>query len=181
MTPERAEYFRLMIIAGLREEYDRELDHTLETADPIVSPELELAMCMSDVRETISVLYGYTLDFSVDQQQVYEMVMAELRRQYHEQLLTPTQIIKIAEKISHSVEDYWDEPWYKLYHITYDYELAEDGLISEETFNKSFYKRFFQGETVDYFALEDNYRKAISPLSRIVSTVKEIFNKQGKE
>ena len=43
MTPERVAYHRLMLLAGLREEYERELDHVLETADPIPEPELTLA------------------------------------------------------------------------------------------------------------------------------------------
>ena len=33
MTPEKATYYRLMLLAGLREKFDRELDETLVTAD----------------------------------------------------------------------------------------------------------------------------------------------------
>ena len=48
MTPERAAYHRLMLLSGLREEFDRELDLALETEDPITDPVLDLAFCMSD-------------------------------------------------------------------------------------------------------------------------------------
>ena len=62
MTPERAAYHRLMLLAGLQEEFEKELDFALETEDPITAPILDLAFCMSDLNQTASVLYNYTLD-----------------------------------------------------------------------------------------------------------------------
>ena len=49
MTPERAAYHRLMLLAGLQEEFEKELDFALETEDPITAPILDLAFCMSDL------------------------------------------------------------------------------------------------------------------------------------
>ena len=59
MTPERAAYHRLMLLAGLQEEFEKDLDFALETEDPITAPILDLAFCMSDLNQTVSVLYNY--------------------------------------------------------------------------------------------------------------------------
>ena len=50
MTPERAAYHRLMLLSGLPEEYEQELDMALETEDPISPLVLDLAFCMSDTQ-----------------------------------------------------------------------------------------------------------------------------------
>ena len=57
MTPERAAYHRLMLLAGLQEEFEKDLDFALETEDPITAPILDLAFCMSDLNQTVSVLF----------------------------------------------------------------------------------------------------------------------------
>ena len=88
MTPERAAYHRLMLLAGLQEEFARELDFALETEDPITAPILDLAFCMSDLNQTISVLYNYTLDYSVDEQQVHQV-------QLHKQVFHVMDILNI--------------------------------------------------------------------------------------
>ena len=111
MTPERAAYHRLMLLCGLREEFDRELDQALEDEDPIRAPILDLAFCMSDLDQTISVLYNYTLRHRVDWQQVYDMLLAELRRQYAEKLLTPAQLAHIMFSIAQNCDDPLAEPW----------------------------------------------------------------------
>ena len=68
MTPEQTMYHMLMLKLGRTEEYDRELDRLLEEQDPLSPLVLELAFCMSDRRETISVLHNFLLDHPADQQ-----------------------------------------------------------------------------------------------------------------
>lgn len=159
MTPERAAYHRLMLLAGLREEYDRELDHTLETADPITSPELDLAFCMSDLDETISVLYNYTLAHHIDQDRVYDMIITELRRLYAEKQLSSVQLVDIMYTMAQNCENSYAQPWYQLRYPSYEYESVEDGLISQEVFDIAFEAHFLHGERVDALALEKEHQK----------------------
>ena len=161
MTPERAAYHRLMLLVGLQEEFERELDFALETEDPITAPILDLAFCMSDLNQTVSVLHNYTLDYSVDEQQVYDMIMAELRRQYAGKKLNAGEVCEVLSKIQHICD--FGEPWLDLYTYLYEYELLDEGIISQEVFETGFESVFLHGERIDVWALqkEHNQKKSL--------------------
>ena len=152
MTPERAAYHRLMLLAGLQEEFEKDLDFALETEDPITAPILDLAFCMSDLNQTISVLYNYTLDYSVDEQQVYDMIMTALRRQYADKKLSASEVCEILSKIQRICDS--DEPWINLYTYLHEYELMDEGIISQELFEAGFEAIFLHGERIDVWALQ---------------------------
>ena len=157
MTPERAAYHRLMLLAGVQEEFEKELDDALETEDPITPPILDLAFCMSDLNQTISVLYNYTLDYSVDEQQVYDMMMAELRRQYASIERSASEICEILSKIQRSCD--CDEPWINLYTYLHEYELMDEGMISQEMFEVGFESVFLHDKRIDFWALHREHNK----------------------
>ncbi len=157
MTPERAAYHRLMLLAGLQEEFARELDFALETEDPITSPILDLAFCMSDLSQTVSVLYNYTLDYSVDEQQVYDMIMAELRRQYVSKQMNAGEVCEVLSKIQRICD--FGEPWIDLYTYLYEYELLDEGMISQEVFETGFESVFLHDERIDVWALQKEYNQ----------------------
>ena len=162
MTPERAAYHRLMLLAGVHNEFEKELDFALETEDPITAPILDLAFCMSDLNQAISVLYNYTLDYSVDEQQVYDMMMAELRRQYIGRERSAIEICEILSKIQRSCD--CDEPWINLYTYLHEYELMDEGIISHEMFEAGFEAVILRGEQIDLWAFQQKRRKKKSLL-----------------
>ena len=157
MTPERAAYHRLMLLAGMHNEFDKELDFALETEDPITAPILDLAFCMSDLNQAISVLYNYTLDYSVDEQQVYDMIMTELRRQYVGKQMNAGEVCEVLSKIQHICD--FGEPWLDLYTYLYEYELLDEGMISQEVFEVGFESVFLHGERIDVWALQKEYNQ----------------------
>ena len=157
MTPERAAYHRLMLLAGLQEEFVKELDFALETEDPITAPILDLALCMSDLDQTISVLYNYTLDYSVDEEQVYGMIMAELRRQYVSKKLNAREVCEVLSKIQRICD--FGEPWIDLYTYLYEYELLDEGMISQAVFETGFESVFLHGERIDVWALQKEHNQ----------------------
>ena len=157
MTPERAAYHRLMLLVGVREEYEQELDLALETEDPLSPLLLDLAFCMSDLSQTVSFLYNYTLDYSVDEQQVYDMIMAELRRQYVRGQMNAGEVCEILSKIQRICD--FGEPWIDLYTYLYEYELLDEGIISQEVFKTGFDSVFLHGERIDVWALQKEYHK----------------------
>lgn len=159
MTPERAAYHRLMLLSGLREEFDRELERALETEDPITAPILDLAFCMSDLDKTISVLYNYTLNYHIDEQQVYDGIMTELRRQYTEKLLTPAQLAHIMFTMAQNCGNPFEEPWVRLSYPSYAYELVEEGFVSEEVFKFALETAFLHGQQADVWALEKEHQQ----------------------
>ena len=157
MTPERAAYHRLMLLAGLQEEFEKELDFALETEDSITSPVLDLAFCMSDLNQTISVLYNYTLDYSVDEQQVYDMIMTELRRQYAGKQMNAEAVCEVLSKIQRICD--FGEPWLDLYTYLYEYELLDEGMISQEVFETGFESVFLHDVRIDVWALQKEHNQ----------------------
>lgn len=163
MTPERAAYHRLMLLAGAGEEYERELDLALETEDPITSPILDLALCISDLNKTISVLNHYILGCPVDEQQVHDMIMAELRRRYVSREMNAEAVCEVLSRIWQVCD--FSDPWIDLYTYLYEYELLDEGLISRQVFEIGFESVFLHGERTDVWALqkECNQKKKKSP------------------
>ena len=119
---------------------------------------------MSDLNQTVSVLYNYTLDYSVDEQQVYDMIMAELRRQHACKRLNAREVCEVLIKIQHICD--FGEPWIELYSYLYEYELLDEGMISQEVFEAGFESIFLHGERIDVWALqkEHNQKKKKSVL-----------------
>ena len=155
MTPERAAYHRLMLLAGLWEEYERELDLTLETADPIPEPELDLALCMSDLDRTVSVLYNYLLDHPADDQQVYDMVLSTIRDLYTREGHPASELTCILYRIAMAA-DRWciDPPWCDVYDLSIVQELYADGHISEEVFLAVFEALLLHGQYLSAWELQ---------------------------
>lgn len=145
MSPETAQYHLMMLRLGQREEYDRELDRILEEEDPLPPLILDLALCMSDVNRTISVLREYSMDHPADQQQVYDMILADLRRKYTEQSLTAVQTVALLWNITRIVKDPGEDPWRQLYGPIDDYDLMEAGILSGESFIEAL-EAFLRGE-----------------------------------
>lgn len=159
MTPERAAYHRLMLLVGETEEFERELDIALETEDPITALILDLAFCMSDLNQTVSVLYNYTLDYAIDDTLLRNMILDGMRKHYLEKTLSPEQIAELMYRMTCSVGDWFEPHWFDLCLPSYDYELVEEGLISPETFHKAFDAYMLRGEALDVWALEKEHRE----------------------
>ena len=157
MTPERAAYHRLMLMTGLREEFDRELDHALEVEDPITAPILDLAFCQSNLKQTVSVLYNYTMAYAVDEKQVCDMIITELRRQYTGKQLSACQVCEILSKIQRICG--FDDPWFDLYKYLYEYELLDEGMISQEVFEIGFESVFLNEEHIDVWQLQKEHNQ----------------------
>ena len=174
MTPERVAYHRLMLLAGLREEYERELDHVLETADPIPEPELTLAFYMSDLNETLSVLYNYTLDHPADDQQVYGMVLSSMRELYARGDFSASRITGMLCTIALAADRRCaDPPWCDVYNLSIDQELFEDGHISEAVFLTVFETLLFHGKLLNSWQLSlEQHKKQKKP---------RLFRKSGDQ
>lgn len=165
MTPERAAYYRLMLLAGERSEFDQELDLALETEDLITAPVLDLALCMSDLNQTISVLHNYALGTDVDQQQVHDMIMATFRSQYISKQRTAREICEALDIIQRCCDG--SDPWIDLYTYLYEFELLNEGIISQEVFEQGFSSAFLHGIRIDPWTLQKDLnqakKKGVSP------------------
>lgn len=159
MTPEKAQYYWMMLRLGQQDAYERELDRLLEEEDPLSPLTLDLAVCMSDVNQTLSVLRDFVWDHPVDQLQVYDMILDDLRQQYTAGALSAEQTAGLLWNITRLVDDSADPPWVELHTLIYDYELWDEGMISKEVFHQAFDSVFLHGKRLDAWALQREQNK----------------------
>lgn len=134
MTPERAAYHQIMLCEGFREEYDQELNEVLDNADPIPQPELDLALCISDRNETLSILNNYVADHPVDGKRVYDMVLSKMRQLYEDKVMSARQLAELMYSIADSWDVIFDGPWNEMRHPAYDADLANNDVIPQDAF-----------------------------------------------
>ena len=161
MTPEQAQYYLTLLKLGEYDEYDQALDRLLEEQDPLSDLVLELAFCMSDRRQTISVLHNFLLDHPADRQVLYDAYLTGLRKRYQSGAMSPHQTA--AYLYSLITANDWESPWDDLFVYLYEYDLYDDGYISREVFEKCFDSHFVHGIRLDPWKLqgEENSRKGI--------------------
>lgn len=154
MTPEIAEYHRAMLMVGLQDRFYQDFDTALENEDPLSDLMLSLCTCVSDVNQVVSVLYEYTLDHKINEQQVYGLILDDIRSRYLNGELSRTQVVSTLYNIVQCLDKFWDEPWHQFSYLTYDLELWEDGLIAEEVFIKCFDAWLSRGEHLSAWDLQ---------------------------
>ena len=165
MTPEQAQYFLLMLRMGEYEEYDAALDRLLLEQDPLSPLVLELAFCMSDRRETISVLHNFLLDHPAEETQLMESQLAYVRKKYSEKAMTALQAADYLYGLI--VANDWNEPWFDLWQYCDVCELYEDGFISQTVFEQCFEAALLRGEHLDCWALQEEENKQKSLLDKL--------------
>ena len=170
MTPEQAQYHLLMLRMGEYEEYDAALDRLLVEQDPLSPLVLELAFCMSDRRETISVLHNFLLDHPADEAQLMESQLAYVRKKYSEKAMTALQAADYLYGLI--VANDWNEPWFDLWQYCDVCELYEDGFISQTVFEQCFEAALLRGEHLDCWALQEEETKQKSLLDKLRGALK---------
>ena len=165
MTPEQAQYYLLMLRMGEYDEYDAFLDQLLLEQDPLSPLVLELAFCMSDRRETISVLHNFLLDHPADEAQLMESQLEWVRKQYQEKAMTAMQAAEYLSRVYHAKSG--TDPWWELWPYLDDYDLYTDGTISQEVFETCFESILLRGERLNSWVLQENENKQKSLLDKL--------------
>ena len=153
MTPEQAQYYLVMLKLGESEEYDRALDRLLEEQEPLSDLVLELAFCMSDRRQTISVLHNFLLDHPADQLILCDAFLKGLRQRYQSGAMTALQVSEYLYSLI--VANDWEEPWADLYKYCDLHEVYEEGLISRAVFEQCFEAAFLREEMLNHWELQE--------------------------
>ena len=124
MTLEDAVYYRRMLSFGLGDVYEQDFSVILEQEEPLKPLTLELAFCLSDVNQTISVLDHYVGERKYNTDMVYQKLMREMSRRYLEGALTPEQIAEKLFSVMAGFEDgiLFAAPWHELVGAYYDYD-----------------------------------------------------------
>ena len=170
MTPEQAQYFLLMLRMGEYDEYDAFLDRLLVEQDPLSPLVLELAFCMSDRRETISVLHNFLLDHPADEAQLMNQQLDWVRKQYREKAMTAIQAAAYLSRVYHTKSG--TEPWWELWQYLDDYDLYTDGTISQAVFETCFESMLLRGERLNFWVLQEEENKQKSLLDKLRGALK---------
>ena len=172
MTPEQAQYYLLMLRMGEYDEYDAALDRLLVEQDPLSPLVLELAFCMSDRRETISVLHNFLLDHPADEAQLMNRQLDWVRKQYREKAMTALQAADYLSRIYFTYPG--PEPWWELWQYLDDYELYTDGVISQAVFETCFDALLLRGEHLNSWVLQEEETKQRSLLDKLRGVLKKM-------
>lgn len=146
MTYEDAYYYRLLLQAGFTAEFDAWFDARLASDTPYSDIVVDLAMCRSDINETISLLrrYGDGKDFNETLlPALRERLRLFLKDAYHGGRLTKKETVDAMYSfaIAHGYPDDWnfnERLWGDMYYMSTCYEMAADGIASWENFDAIF-------------------------------------------
>ena len=152
MSVERAVYYRLFLVQGLTERFDRELDERLERENPLSDLTLALSTCGGKREEQIHILNEYILNTAPEQinkDAVFSLTADELRERFEE---NPDTDLEAFAMLMHDIardSDWWGEfePWATMYQMPDFYEAAyKDHIISKACF-RSIFRRLLYDKT----------------------------------
>lgn len=154
MTPEIAEYYRAMLLAGIRDKFDAAFERALIEEEPLSDLVLSLCTCISDSEQVLQILREYTLNFNIDEHCVYDLVLEDLRDRYLAGRMSGADVVRTLYRIASLRVTLLVDPWWNVEDTNYVLELYEDNFINESVFNQCFDAWFFHGERLDAWALQ---------------------------
>lgn len=152
MSVERAVYYRLFLVQGLTERFDRDMDERLERENPLSDLTLALSTCGGKREEQVHILNEYILNKApeeIDKDAVFSFVADELRERYEQ---NPDTDLEAFTMLIHDIardSDWWRDfdPWATMYLMNDFYDEAfTDHLISNACF-RSILRRLLYDKT----------------------------------
>ena len=145
MSVERAAYYRLFLVQGLTERFDRELDERLERENPLSDLTLALSTCGGKREEQIHILNEYLLSTApeqIDKDAVFSFAADELRERFKENPDTDPKAVAMLMRDIAWDSDWWGafEPWATMYEMPDFYDAA----YKEHTISKACFQSIFR-------------------------------------
>ena len=159
MIPETVAYYHAMLMVGIRDKLDEAFDRALETEEPLSELVLSLSTCISDDEAVLSVLRNYLAEHTIDKKIVYHMIRGDFRQRCLTEQLPRAEVAELLYRIVMSLDKFSEDPWHQLTFPMYALEVRQEGLISEEVFNRCFDAWLFQGERLDVWQLQRDQTK----------------------
>ncbi len=142
MTYEYAEYFKLLLLCGYKDDLQQYIDNALAEQDPISDIVLELNEAGTDDKKMLSILNEYlrhikNSDIDYDES-VFNLVMSFLKRKYNTRSMSMKSITDLMYQLAVHTEQYSDEPWYTMYTLSDLFDEAESGYIDKSDYQSKF-------------------------------------------
>ena len=138
MTYEEAFFYRLTIIAGIKDAYEQWLEEHLEIEEALNDITLELYLCGSDKNIIANCLYSYYVDKEVNTDLVFELVWNYLKKLYIQNEISQAICIEYMTAIGLAYENWHEEPWISLVYMGDFYDEAQAGIITKDSFDRIF-------------------------------------------
>ncbi len=161
MTSEDAYFEKLLLQAGVEENYDAWLNRYLEAENPLSDLVLELVDCGADKNGVISRLNSYCTAHGVDEAEIEKRLRAFLRDRYLSDTMDTDALVEMLYRFSAVLPDgrFSDQ----LTAIIDYSSLAEGGVISKARFEKELCAFLAEGTEFDCDALWAAGRKKAEP------------------
>lgn len=182
MKFEDAFFYKNLLMLGYESNYDEWLDSYLESEDPLSDIVLDLSCCSSDVGKTISLLHNYCADQPLDEFAVCNRLRLFFKELYYSNRMSKEKItlelyrlaLVIRDCENFDKDDIYDcQLWGSMYYLDDFYSLAEEGIISWESFDFAFFSYLDNGTPLDSKLIwSKNPQKKPSLLDRIKSRFK---------
>ncbi len=141
MTREDAFYFKHLLILGFSNGYYEWLDDCLKSEDPLSDITLELSYCGSDVNKTISLLHNFCSEAPFDDSVAYKMFISFFKEEYYSGRMSKEEISSTMYRLVSNMGSPWNldyNLWGSMYCIDDYLSLANEGIISQESFDSAF-------------------------------------------
>ena len=137
---------------GFSDGYDEWLNHHVESEEPLSDITLELSYCGSDVNKAISVLHNYCTGQQLDEAVVCDRLRLFFKEAYYSGRLSKEEIASAMYRLVLSIGDLGEfdiDLWGSMYYLDDFHSLAEDGIISWESFDFAFFSYLDNGTPID--------------------------------
>ena len=138
MTAEMAAFFRRMLSVGLSDAYQQYMEIALEEENPPSNLLLDLAFCLSDTNKTISILDDYIRDCTLNESNLYSMIVLELQKKVASGILTTEQYVKAVFAIMESGNLCNNTAWKTANQLSYLYCDAKNDYLTMDEFLATF-------------------------------------------
>lgn len=154
MTPEKVAYYRAMLMVGLGDGFYAAFDKAVEEEDPLSDLILSLCTCISNESEVLHILTEYTLDCTLDEETVRDLIVEDIKIRYEMGNMTRADVVRTLEAIVRALDRYWQEPWFWCTEMVADLETYQAGYVSEAAFNECFDHWWNYGQCLDIWAFQ---------------------------
>ena len=151
MKREDAFYYKHLLLLGFSDGYDERLDCHLKEENPLSDVTLELALCGSDMKKTVSVLHNYCIGQRFDETVSHDKLRLFFKDAYYSDRMSKKEVISAMHRLASNIhgDGYDSKLWDTMFDLDYYLALAEDGVIQREIFDFAFFSYLDNGTPLD--------------------------------
>ena len=177
LNREEAFYYKNLLLLGFSDGYDDWLNDSLETESPLSDVVLELSLCGSDVKKTVSVLHNYCNAQEFDEAVSHDKLRLFFKEAYYANRMSKEEVLSAMHRLVMNVgvpEDFDVKVWGSMYYLDAYYDLVAEGILPRENFDSAFFSYLDHGVPVDPDRL---WKRQSKKKNAWIHRIKKIFKR----